>query len=337
MVGPGRFTAEAWEFERRDRLHGQLRLARRIRMDLEEACKEAGKGPAHRAKEIFISKINIMNELASLTQAVSGKYTLKNYNEYQVAEIEEEKTKLNSYSEALGCLREHRKLMAYEQNPSLREHDSALQAAESKRDVNESMGDSTERKRISRKAPPRVINTKEPSAHKRRRNDPIQKDENISLLEDERCARRTRRTAERNKKMMNRERENKAPPQRNTKKTSTRKKHEENLPPALTTKPTPKSKKVPSRKCHFCKNASTTFRQCHYFFITGDRCKKFFCTECLIKHFNFEESKNVRDEDWHCPACLGTCTCSVCVRKREKEKAWDEYRRGRRTSTRTKH
>lgn len=346
MVGSASgFTAEAWELDRRDRLHKQLKLARRIRMDLEAACNEAENGSVHRAREIFTSKVDRMNELVSLTKAVLGKYTLKSYKNYSVADSKEEQIKLNAHSEALSVLSNHRKAMAYERDPSIHEQDIILQKMEKERKakemaiVSKKVKPLTERARIPRKLPPRVINTT--STPKGR---PLSQSSHtppkISPPQDETHIKKKRRTVAVGQNIIIQEKETRAPPQSNRKRPSpTKQLVEKSLPSkshsgakAMNVPP----RKAISRKCHYCKKSSSAFRQCHFYFITGDKCRKCYCMECLVAHFDFKENKKMRDEDWHCPSCLGNCTCSVCVRKRERERA-REPRPGRRTSSRTKY
>ena len=58
----------------------------------------------------------------------------------------------------------------------------------------------------------------------------------------------------------------------------------------------------------------------------GSFCKKKFCTQCLIKHYpeayqelkQSNEMKSLGTSNWLCPSCQRICTCSQCVRKRER-------------------
>ena len=129
--------------------------------------------------------------------------------------------------------------------------------------------------------------------------------------------------------------------------------------PAKKPRPTPA---VPSKapkprsvkKCHDCKSVTNRHRVCSYWNLkglTGSKCGKVFCLECLQSKYTVGDdvrgsddnesgpssSKNSAvakstiedimkdpslDSEWHCPSCLGTCQCNTCVvqRKRDEER-----------------
>ena len=363
------FTAEAWEPDRRNRLHKQLMLARRLRMDLEAACAVAEKGSLSDARDIFTSKIDRMNELVSLTQAVLGKYTLKSYKNYRDADAKEEEAKLDAQLYSQSILNNHKKAMAYERDISIYKHDVMLQAEENERNAKQlakeqernakQLAKEKDRKakqiviaeklkpvnerasRIPRNLPPKVMNSL--SVPKRRSSSTIPLiPPKVPLPQDEKNVKKRRRPVEVKQTMSTQENESRlSPDKKRMRQIPTMRQVEKSVSskvpsvvPKTTTVP---PKKMTSRKCHYCKKNSSTFRQCHFYFITGDKCRKCYCMECLVTHFDFKESKDMRDEDWYCPSCLGNCTCTVCVRKREKEERSREARRGTRTSRRTKY
>ena len=79
----GGWTAEAREPSRKQQLHHQLRLARQLRALLEAAAEkvEQAKTREERLEILREQSVNV-NTLVSLTEAVRGGYTLKDYNEY---------------------------------------------------------------------------------------------------------------------------------------------------------------------------------------------------------------------------------------------------------------
>ena len=129
--------------------------------------------------------------------------------------------------------------------------------------------------------------------------------------------------------------------------------------PAKKPRPTPAvPKKAPKprsvKKCHDCKSVTNRHRVCSYWNLkglTGSKCGKVFCLECLQSKYTVGDdvrgsddnksgpssSKNSAvakstiedimkdpslDSEWHCPSCLGTCQCNTCVvqRKRDEER-----------------
>ena len=69
------------------------------------------------------------------------------------------------------------------------------------------------------------------------------------------------------------------------------------------------------KKCHHCKEVKTDTFLCNYWFITGNKCKKYFCKECLRLY----DDQGSNSEDWHCPSCLKKCKCRSCIKERERD------------------
>ena len=108
-------------------------------------------------------------------------------------------------------------------------------------------------------------------------------------------------------------------------------------------KPSNSSKGRPSKKkCHDCRNATTRYRSCSYWKLTG-KCKKSFCIDCLSSKYTLgDDVKSPTNEDgvsldeiimcaaldaeWHCPSCLGTCMCNLCVKERKREEEREKVR-----------
>ena len=126
-------------------------------------------------------------------------------------------------------------------------------------------------------------------------------------------------------------------------------------PPAAAVK-----KKMPKprgmKKCHDCKTPSNRHRVCNFWKLsgfTGVKCGKTFCIDCLTSKYSVgddvgdsrPDSKTIEeiladstlDSEWHCPSCLGTCQCHVCVaqRKREEEREKSRGDRERKSQRRT--
>lgn len=79
----GVWTAEAREPSRKQHLHRQLRLARQLRALLEAAAEKAEQAKTRAERlEILQEQSVHVNTLVSLTEAVRGGYTLKEYDEY---------------------------------------------------------------------------------------------------------------------------------------------------------------------------------------------------------------------------------------------------------------
>jgi hypothetical protein len=79
--------------------------------------------------------------------------------------------------------------------------------------------------------------------------------------------------------------------------------------------PRPKQKPKQTRKCHHCKEVTTDFFTCRYWFPSGTKCKKSFCDNCL----EIYKVEGLDKDDWHCPSCLKLCKCVICMRERERE------------------
>lgn len=81
VVDGGSWTAEAREPDRNRRLHAQLRLARQLRVTMENAADKAEQS-TETPRQILMHLVTTINELVSLTEAVQGSYTLDDYHEY---------------------------------------------------------------------------------------------------------------------------------------------------------------------------------------------------------------------------------------------------------------
>lgn len=99
----------------------------------------------------------------------------------------------------------------------------------------------------------------------------------------------------------------------------------------------------PSKKCHHCKEQTTKYRNCNYWKLSGTKCPKAFCIDCLSSHYTLGDDVQspsnpngvpideiimcaALDSEWHCPSCLGTCLCATCVKQRKKEEEREKNR-----------
>lgn len=108
-------------------------------------------------------------------------------------------------------------------------------------------------------------------------------------------------------------------------------------PTAVVSKKMPKPRVV--KKCHDCRKSSNRHRVCNYWKLTGftgAKCGKTFCIDCLTSKYSVEPDGNktieeimndsTLDSEWHCPSCLGTCQCHVCVAQRKREEEREKNR-----------
>jgi hypothetical protein len=120
VVDGGGYTAETWELERKMRTFQQLRMARRLRANMEHAYEDAKKaGNIGEALKIFESHKKSMIEMISLTDAVKGGYTLGRYDDYAKVESDRAKNETRSHLTAQSIFSEGRKRMAWENSTDL--------------------------------------------------------------------------------------------------------------------------------------------------------------------------------------------------------------------------
>jgi hypothetical protein len=111
----------------------------------------------------------------------------------------------------------------------------------------------------------------------------------------------------------------------------------------------------PIKKCHHCKESTARHRRCAYWQVTGTKCGKVFCVECLSSNsyslgndvlskdnpngIPIEEIllQTKYDSEWHCPSCLKICKCIVCVKQRqaEEERERNQQKGSRRSGRRS--
>ncbi len=140
--GCGSLTAETWEFERKVRLHKQLKLARRLRSVMERALEEAKAEIASKEgrddddddnssnkwiimkqkkdaiREIFFKYSDDMLQLASLSNAVLSGFTMDSYDEYIDLHNEQKKKEKETFESSQRYLNGLRQRMLWENTPS---------------------------------------------------------------------------------------------------------------------------------------------------------------------------------------------------------------------------
>jgi len=394
VVTGGSFTAEAWDFDRKMRIHEQLKLARRIRCKMEQACEEAMQAQNKKeVRKIFLNHEDDMLQLVSLTDAVLGGYTLDSYDEYiqmQKEQTEREEKDFQSSQEALNSLRQN---IAWEHAPlSFLRDNKEIVRQQRINDRNESNSTKviSEKKKISEKniepsvmyvrgltkpetkstfsgvdlatnPSPTSTVTKKQKTSKNASPKKCNDDKKATKMVSGRATSTSARAVPKNQST------NVSKIPTSSKPTTTLQKIPKilKIPNGLgTCKPStipvyrsdvsfdsPKSKgkqaKSPSsqtsntesrskgksmkgknkaaRKCHYCRQSVTSFNTCGYWHITGNKCKKIFCSDCLPK-FGMVITLN---SDWHCPSCVGKCDCSTCAKERERESMRNASKRRR--------
>ena len=77
----------------------------------------------------------------------------------------------------------------------------------------------------------------------------------------------------------------------------------------------------PSKRCAHCRSPTTRYRVCNFWNVTGNKCGRAYCSDCLLEHWTI--GRDVRcmfnpggtpwedcvgdakyDAEWHCPPCL---------------------------------
>ena len=369
--GTSSFTAEAWEFNRKRRLHQQLKLARRLRCIMEGALDEGKKANGTKdTKRIFFERSDDMLELASLTNAVLGGFTMDSYHEYKDIQIYHEEKRQESFESSHKYLNDLRQRMLWEDSPEtffrdnraaiLRRQQTTVSASD-KANVSSVLGAKGEKKKptkipkhtkLCNNNAEKKIDVKTPDefhSHKVAKKKAFPTSKNF---------RATKTTLQRNSSSDSKRHNDKevdkqvkmhmtkavkqatqnnvqemttfiarhnlanpiivAPSKRSTTSNSNVEKppmEEQRKAISQAINKVPKRAKLKTKKCHHCKELKSQFSTCGYWFANGNRCKKVFCHDCALI-YNMEPSDT---DDWHCPSCLGKCTCAVCIKARERE------------------
>jgi len=289
------WTAEVREPDRKRRLHGQLELARKLRLSMENAADKAEKVSDDDARIAILEEHTPnISSLVSLTLAVQGGYTLDDYKHFiRSLQDQERKDKSEAY-DVYNSIMSHLSAMADERDGVSREPSKSKRIRSSVVYEHPTRRTSIEFRSSSSSSESVDSNTKKPKIS-------LDKTDDLNLhFSDE-----------------DYEPEHNALPLLQDRKRGSRKEQQGSRAPARPSR----RRNVSTRRCHDCKSSTTYFRRCHYWFLTGTKCGKVFCSKCLqVKYgaaqLDWDNIKN--DSDWHCPSCLGNCICADCVRDRKR-------------------
>ena len=129
VVNGGSWTAEAREPDRNRRLHAQLRLARQLRVTMENAADKAEQS-TKTPRQIIMQLIPSINELVSLTEAVQGSYTLDDYHEYTRLLQKEEDIATKEMTHARDIIVRQLLALTEEKQPTPARRQSSLRVAD---------------------------------------------------------------------------------------------------------------------------------------------------------------------------------------------------------------
>lgn len=298
VVDGGQLTAEAREPDRKRRLHKQLRIARRLRGVMERAADEAEAArlktsnnsvppsialAQSQARQTMISITPQIQELACLTEAARGGYTLDSYQELSIAALQRKETKKKQIRDATTVLRAHLVAMRSKSVPD--------------------RGTSTGKRRSVAKKSHKKMSpaAKKASLEQRQHQRWLQETGSSATAKATKLsttptpthiAPNAAGTPIRNKgqKPSSSSPNSTSPPKRKggilsaptTLKTAARLVAAASASAATTSK----KKATCLRKCHNCKVAVTQFRRCHFWFVSGTKCGKTFCKDCLTSEFD---------------------------------------------------
>eukprot|EP00545_Synedropsis_sp_CCMP1620_P007432 CAMPEP_0119006272 /NCGR_PEP_ID=MMETSP1176-20130426/2204_1 /TAXON_ID=265551 /ORGANISM="Synedropsis recta cf, Strain CCMP1620" /LENGTH=406 /DNA_ID=CAMNT_0006958171 /DNA_START=80 /DNA_END=1300 /DNA_ORIENTATION=+ len=340
-LGGNGWTAEAREPDRKQRLHNQLTLARQLRARLEQAAEEAAliANQADRL-ELLEDRTDDINTLVSLTQAVKQGYTLDRYEEYSSRNLRQVPSEVSAELKDRDIIVKHLIAMKDERENPLGAASSLAAAAVAHRTRTVSSLSSrggvaaarpTKRARGSRKLLPPSSSSRAAASITDNNRQSDSESSSIRKPAAKRQAIAITAAAQQQEEYYeyHSSEDEEYTPEAAPRSPSGRRRRSSSAKRI-------KRRSVASRRCHDCKSSTTYFRRCHYWFLTGAKCSKTFCSKCLIFKYGCpsEENWDMNDPDWHCPSCLGTCLCSDCVkeRKRALRKESNYHTRGARSS-----
>lgn len=276
LVHGGTWTAEAREPNRRQKLHEQLSLARRLRATLEDAANKAENASPEEARALLIQSTPDISILACLTDAVKGNYTLDSYDchaQHARRRQQDRQEKVDRASAAI--LDEHLDNMAQEQIEAI------------------------EAENVARKPPPLPATATAAVAEKPK---PPPKRRQTAKKSKAKKAAGSRAKAPRANITRIPTHALFAKVQSSRAVATAKPAYPEPLekPPkrAATTK---RGRRLAeSRQCHDCKSSTTYYRCCQYWLPDGRQCGKFFCARCLEGKYGppRQDWDSMTDEDW---------------------------------------
>jgi hypothetical protein len=248
----GVWSAEAREPNRKQMLHQQFRLARQLRASLEAAAERSEQARTQDERwNILTEHSTQFNMLVALSEAVRGGYTLRDYTAYArfvknyEARVQEERQ--NDHAVIVNQLVAMAKERAAISNgQSVRTNLTATVAVSN-----------------PEAAAPVGVSNPPPASVKRRYS------HTIDLTSDDDSTNGSPYIADANLSSGDEDYSPDAKSYPRLRKSTQR----------------IKRRNVISRRCHDCKSATTYFRRCHYWFLTGTKCKRTFCSRCLISKY----------------------------------------------------
>jgi hypothetical protein len=273
------WTAEAREPDRKRRLHLQLTLARQLRARLEDAADQAAVAATQMERmDILEQRTEDVNTLVSLTQAVKRGYTLDHYDEYS-RYLRKEPVKSDENKDRDVIVKQLVAMKEERLNPE----DLTASAASSPLPAVSSSGlPSKKRGRKPKASAPKA------SAAAKARGYPSD-----SESSSKKPAGRASKPADMDQELYEYHSSDDEEYTPDLSMTSSSK-HRSNSAKRK------KRRSVASRRCHDCKSSTTYFRRCHYWFLTGTKCAKTFCSKCLVFKYGLpsEGNWNMNDPDW---------------------------------------
>jgi hypothetical protein len=314
----GVWTAESREPSRKDQLLLQLRLARQLRAVMERAADRAENALVNPQERLDILHQHIpqINRLVSLTLAVRGKFMKPDYDDYmrfyqgygvkKLKKIEEGQQFIMDSLQNLMNEHSHpnSNSKGNEADPKFPPEDTKIPPKKTKPtnsktyhiaelledskpsayslDSSQHPGMSTftsSRKRLRSNEGDNILEKEDEMEYR------IQNDSEISpspgmiatRLKPHAAARSAPFFASRKSLWST----SSPPPLSNTESTETE--------IATTTMTTDYSRKrrrsTMNRRCHDCKSTTAYFRRCHYWYFTGVKCNKIYCSKCLIQKY----------------------------------------------------
>lgn len=271
IANGGVWTAEAREPNRKQMLHQQLRLARHLRASLEAAAERTEQAQTQEERWNILNEHSTpFNMLVALTEAVRGGYTLRDYTAYArfvknyEARVQEERQ--NDHAVIVAQL----VAMA-------KERDTISNGQSVQKNVAATVGVSNP----EAAAPVGVNNLAAAAAAVKRRYS-----HTTNSTSDDDSTNESPFTA--GDANLSSEDEDYSP----TAKSYPRRKSTQRI----------KRRNIISRRCHDCKSATTYFRRCHYWFLNGTKCKRTFCSKCLISKYGCTDEEgeywDSNNPDW---------------------------------------
>ena len=267
LVHGGTWTAEAREPNRRQKLHEQLCLARKLRAILEQAADKAEKLSPREARTLLLQHTADISTLACLTEAVRGNYTLNSYDYYTQRAQQTQQARQQDVDRAKSVLDVHLDTMAQEEAPSEAEETATKHDADSGR-KEAAKKPKAKTSKIAKKAKAQQHSFKLPKH---------------TLLGGR--PRTARAVASK-------------PPDYGP--------YDEEAPDVvqmkrITTKRGRRQRET--SQCHDCKSSTTFFARCSYWNADGTMCKKTYCRKCLESKYHlprddWETAAGEQESDW---------------------------------------